>query len=55
MTADENAEALQSRISELRKLGLVEPTGEGKQNPSLKWAAVLCLTDLGCADLGGGA
>lgn len=48
-------EALQPRISELRKLGLVEPTGERKQNPSLKWAAVLRLTDLGRAVVGGGA
>lgn len=40
-------EALQPRFSELRNLGLVEPTGARRQNPSGKWAAVLRLTDLG--------
>jgi hypothetical protein len=42
-------EALQPRLSELRRLGLVEPTGERRRNPSGKSAAALRLTDLGTA------
>ena len=40
-------EALQPRLSELRRLGLVEATGDRRRNPSGKSAAVLRLTDLG--------
>ncbi len=40
-------EALQPRLSELRAMGLVEPTGARRRNPSGKWAAVLRLTDKG--------
>lgn len=46
-------ESLQPRFSELRNLGLVEATGERRRNPSGKWAAVLALTDEGCARLDG--
>lgn len=44
-------EALQPRFSELRAMGLVEPTGERRRNPSGKWAAVLRLSDEGRAAL----
>ncbi|TRD12677.1 hypothetical protein FGU71_02895 [Erythrobacter insulae] len=44
-------ESLQPRFSELRALGLVEPTGERRRNPSGKFAAVLRLTDKGRAAL----
>lgn len=39
-------ESLQPRYSELIALGLVEPTGDRRRNPSGKSAAVLTLTDL---------
>jgi len=39
-------ESLQPRFSELRAMGLVEPTGERRRNPSGKSAAVLTLTEL---------
>ncbi|MCA6298344.1 MAG: hypothetical protein IM624_03995 [Phenylobacterium sp.] len=45
-------EALQPRLSELRRLGQIEATGERRRNPSGKSAAVLRLTDLGLAYLG---
>lgn len=38
---------LQPRFSELKEMGLIEATGERRQNPSGKSAAVLALTDLG--------
>lgn len=44
-------ESLQPRFSELRALGLVEPTGARRRNPSGKCAAVLRLTDKGRAVL----
>lgn len=44
-------ESLQPRFSELRAMGLVEPTGERRRNPSGKSAAVLMLTDLARARL----
>lgn len=44
-------EALQPRFSELRAMGLVEPTGARRRNPSGKYAAVLCLTEKGRAAL----
>jgi len=44
-------EALQPRFSELRTMGLVEPTGTRRRNPSGKYAAVLRLTDQGRAAL----
>ena len=40
-------EALQPRLSELRRLGQIEATGERRRNPSGKSAAVLRLTALG--------
>jgi hypothetical protein len=40
-------ESLQPRFSELRIMGLVEPTGARRRNPSGKYAAVLRLTDKG--------
>lgn len=40
-------EALQPRFSELRAMGLVEPTGARRPNPSGKNAAVLRLTERG--------
>lgn len=46
-------ESLQPRFSELRKLGLIEPTGEKRRNPSGRAAAVLALTDLGDKRLAG--
>lgn len=42
-----NRESLQPRFSELRALGLVEPTGARRRNPSGKLAAVLRLTEAG--------
>ncbi|MDR3448717.1 MAG: hypothetical protein P4M15_03030 [Alphaproteobacteria bacterium] len=48
-------ESLQPRYSELIRLGLVEPTGARRRNPSGKSAAVLRLTDQGRARLAGGA
>lgn len=44
-------ESLQPRFSELRAMGLVEPTGARRRNPSGKAAAVLRLTDKGRAAL----
>lgn len=44
-------ESLQPRFSELRAMGLVEPTGTRRRNPSGKGAAVLRLTDKGRAAL----
>lgn len=44
-------EALQPRFSELRAMGLVEPTGARRRNPSGKAAAVLRLTEKGRAAL----
>lgn len=44
-------EALQPRFSELRAIGLVEPTGARRRNPSGKGAAVLRLTEKGRAAL----
>lgn len=40
-------ESLQPRFSELRAMGLVEPTGARRRNPSGKSASVLRLTDKG--------
>lgn len=40
-------ESLQPRFSELRTMGLLEPTGERRRNPSGKFASVLRLTDAG--------
>jgi hypothetical protein len=44
-------ESLQPRFSELRAMGLVEPTGTRRRNPSGKGAAVLRLTERGRAEL----
>lgn len=44
-------ESLQPRFSELRAMGLVEPTGARRRNPSGKYAAVLRLTEQGRAAL----
>ena len=44
-------ESLQPRFSELRALGLIEPTGARRRNPSGKSASVLRLTDKGRAAL----
>ncbi|MEO6093042.1 MAG: hypothetical protein ABIT04_08405 [Novosphingobium sp.] len=44
-------ESLQPRFSELRRIGLVEPTGARRRNPSGKCAAVLRLTESGRAAL----
>ena len=44
-------ESLQPRFSELRAMGLVEPTGARRRNPSGKYAAVLRLTEQGRATL----
>jgi len=51
-------ESLQPRFSELRAMGLIEPTGERRRNPSGKSAAVLTLTELArnrLAQFGSGA
>jgi len=48
-------ESLQPRYSELIRLGMVEPTGERRRNPSGKSAAVLRLTEKARAPLAGGA
>lgn len=48
-------ESLQPRFSELRKLGLVEATGERRSNPSGKMATVLRLTGAGRAMMEGRA
>ncbi len=40
-------ESLQPRFSELRAMGLVEPTGARRRNPSGKRASVLRLTKRG--------
>lgn len=55
--ADSNIprESLQPRFSELRAMGLVEPTGARRRNPSGKSAAVLRLTALARERLAGGA
>lgn len=47
-------ESLQPRFSELRAMGLVEPTGARRKNPSGKSAAVLRLTDKGREALANG-
>lgn len=44
-------ESLQPRFSELRAMGMVEPTGARRRNPSGKRAAVLRLTEKGRAAL----
>ena len=44
-------ESLQPRFSELRAMGLVEPTGARRPNPSGKSASVLRLTSKGRAAL----
>ncbi|WP_066043893.1 MULTISPECIES: MarR family winged helix-turn-helix transcriptional regulator [Sphingomonadales] len=44
-------ESLQPRFSELRAMGLIEPTGARRRNPSSKSASVLRLTDKGRAAL----
>jgi hypothetical protein len=44
-------ESLQPRFSELRAMGLVEPTGARRRNPSGKSASVLRLTGKGWAAL----
>lgn len=44
-------ESLQPRFSELRTMGLIEPTGARRRNPSGKSASVLRLTDKGRAAL----
>lgn len=44
-------ESLQPRFSELRAMGLVEPTGARRRNPSGKSASVLRLTAKGRAAL----
>ena len=44
-------ESLQPRFSELRAMGLVQPTGARRRNPSGKFAAVLRLTEEGRAAL----
>lgn len=49
--AEVTRESLQPRFSELRALGLVEPTGARRRNPSGKAAAVLRLTEKGRAAL----
>ena len=49
--AQVSRESLQPRFSELRAMGLVEPTGARRRNPSGKAAAVLRLTDRGRAAL----
>lgn len=45
--AQVSRESLQPRYSELRALGLIEPTGARRRNPSGKSASVLRLTDKG--------
>lgn len=40
-------EAIQPRLSELRSMGLVEPTGARRRNPSGKYAAALRVTAKG--------
>ena len=40
-------ESLQPRFSELRRMGLAEPTGERRLNPSGKSASALRLTERG--------
>lgn len=40
-------ESLQPRFSELRAMGLIEPTGARRRNPSGKSASVLKLTEKG--------
>ena len=49
--AEVTRESLQPRFSELRAMGLVEPTGARRRNPSGKGAAVLRLTEKGRAAL----
>ena len=44
-------ETLEPRFSELRAIGLIEPTAERRRNPSGRSAAVLRLTDKGKAAL----
>ena len=45
-------EAIQPRLSELIQLGLAEPTGARRRNPSGRTAAVLRLTSAGRLSLG---
>lgn len=49
--ANVSRESLQPRLSELREMGFVEPTGARRRNPSGKSAAVLRLTQKGNAAL----
>lgn len=49
--AEVTRKSLQLRFSELRAMGLVEPTGARRRNPSGKGAAVLRLTEKGRAAL----
>ncbi len=44
-------ESLQPRFSELRAMGLIEPTGARRRNPSGKSASILRLTAKGRATL----
>ncbi len=46
-TSQDAANAIAGRVSELRKLGLVESTGERRRNPSGQSAAVQRITSLG--------
>lgn len=45
--AELGRESLQPRFSELRTMGLIEPTGQRRRNPSGKSASVLRLTERG--------
>ena len=49
--ADVGHDSLQPRFSELRGMGMVEPSGACLRNPSGKGAAVLRLTENGRAAL----
>lgn len=49
--AEVASDSLQPRFSELRAMGLVEPTGACRRNPSGKGAAVLRHTEKGRAAL----
>ena len=42
-----SVDSIRPRVSELRAMRLLEPTGERRRNPSGKSAAVLRLTDAG--------
>ena len=54
MAAGVTRESLQPRFSELRRMGLVEPTGARRRNPSGKSASVLRLTERGQEALASG-